>query len=105
MKTEEKLQALRNEWRTASKERRLEIEDQAAKLKSWNCYICQKPIAEENPHFPFCSAPCHEVYKRDNPKPKIEGKPQSMEELKKRIEMRRQEVIKDKHRPKQEPML
>lgn len=105
MTLEEKLQALRERWIEADPLEREHIEKLAAELKGHKCRICSKPTTEEHPSFPFCGTICHEVYKRENPKPHIEGKPQSMEDLKQRIEFRRQELIKSSHKPKQGGLL
>ena len=61
MSIKQQLQALREEYKNASKERQKEILDEAKKLKENLCYECGDRKYKD-PINPFCSPECHKKW-------------------------------------------
>ncbi len=76
----EELQALRDEYKTASNERRKAIKEEAEKLKNKACYECHENdrLPETDDHFPYCSKECHEAWSKEN---YIDKRPKGVRQL------------------------
>jgi len=66
MNKEEQLQQLREEYKTASPNRRTDILKEV-KAISIECYQCKKATTDDNPEFPFCSSICHDSWSMTQP--------------------------------------
>lgn len=98
------LQTLREEYKTASNERKKEIIVEAEKIKSKLCHECKENdrLPENDDHFPYCSKECHEAWANKNYGPGTrEGKRRpTVDEMRMRLkEMAKQSYIKEKTDP------
>jgi len=64
----EQLDQLRQEYRTASPQRREAIKQEAYRLKARACCQChgRDRLPMEDAYFPFCSQACHEAWAQEN---------------------------------------
>jgi len=95
MSIAEQLDQLRQEYKTASPERREELKRQAELLKAGACSQCherERP-PEEAEHFPFCSDACHKAWADANDHgSRIAGKRPTIRELQRRLLERAREA-------------